>query len=529
MNTAHSIRMRRLATAARIFVLLALAVPVLWAWDTASLPFLGAIAVVWAVAGIYDLRVAEPRIWPTLVEAGLVGLVCALGISVSPGLLVALVVPPFLAGLRHGNDGATEAVAAEMVSVVGISISVYGGMSASTGMAVFTWAVMGLGLGLVAGFVRSSRQEPDSEAAYRAARRLLAELVDLSGGLSAGLDSQALGASMITAVRDRIPSRSVTLHVQRGQELTPLLRDDHGEAEDHELDDRLAAQAARSGQLQLTGRAFALPLHAEDGIVAVVAGTLSPDLLPDQIGLRALLDGYAPDLASIAVRLDTALLFARFRDEATADERRRLAREMHDGVAQDIASMGYFVDSLIAGATSPQQAQQLQMLRDQITSVVAEVRRHVLTLRSQMEGNESLGAAIGSLARHLSAISGVAIKVTVDESTTRLRPEIEAELLRIAQESLNNAVRHAEASLIEVTCRVNPPEAEILVEDDGRGLGQKRVDSHGLEIMHERARLIGAELHIGNRPSGGTRVSVHITGDVAAASPAFPRTKETVA
>lgn len=521
--------MRRLATAARVFVLLAVAVPVLWAWDLSGLPYLGALTLVVTAAGVYELRVLQPRIWPTLVEAALIGSICALAIPSSPGLLLALVLPPFLAGLRHGNDGASEALAAEMVTVVGLSVSVFGGMSAITGMSVFTWAMMGLGLGLVAGFVRSTRQEPESEAAYRAARRLLTELVGLSGGLSAGLDPVALGGSMIGSVRDRVPSRSVTVHVPRGDELTPLMRDDRAGLDDHELDDRLAAEAFRSGQAQLEDRAFALPLEAEGGIVAVVAGSLSPDLLPDQIGLRSLLEGHAGELASIAVRLDTALLFARFRDEATADERRRLAREMHDGVAQDIASMGYFVDSLIASSPSPQHAQQLQLLREQITSVVAEVRRHVLTLRSQMEGNESLGAAVGSLARHLTAISGVPIKVTVDEGTTRLRPEVEAELLRIAQEALNNAVRHAEATLIEVTCRVTPPEAEILVEDDGRGLGAKRVDSHGLEIMNERARLVGAELTIANRPTGGTRVSVHLSGDVATTSPVLARTKETVA
>lgn len=530
MNTSPGTRFARLATAARGFMFLALSLPVLWEGQTRVLPFLGALAAVWAVAGWHELRVAQPSIWPTLVEAGLVGVTCGVALPDLLGLLAALALTPFVAGLRHGNDGAAEAVAAELVAVVGIALTAADGMTTEVATAIFTWAMVGLGLGLVAGFLRAStRPEPDSLGAYREARRLLAELVDLSGGLSSGLDPTALGSSILSAVKDAVPTRSLTLHVRRGEELTPLVRAENGAHEDHDQDDRLAAVAAETQALQLDGHSFALPLRTDDGLIAVVTGHLSPGLVPDAIGLRTLLESRTAELAPTAVRLDTALLFARFRDAATADERRRLAREMHDGVAQDIASMGYLVDALAADPASPEQAQQLKLLREGITSVVAEVRRSVLTLRSQVDGSESLGAAIGSVARHLSAVSGVPIKVTVDEGTTRLRPEVEAELMRITQEALNNAVRHAQATSIDVTCRVDPPEAEIVVSDDGRGLQSKRVDSHGLEIMNERARLIGAQLTIGDRPGGGAQVSVRIPGETQQVSPALPRKKESVA
>ncbi len=137
------------------------------------------------------------------------------------------------------------------------------------------------------------------------------------------------------------------------------------------------------------------------------------------------------------------MLFTRLRDAATADERRRLAREMHDGVAQDIASLGYLVDALAAAPSSPQQAESLRRLRERITAVVSQVRLSVQTLRTDVQASESLGAAISGLARHLSDSSGIPIRVTVDERTARLRPEVEAELLRIAQESMTNAVRHS--------------------------------------------------------------------------------------
>ena len=210
------------------------------------------------------------------------------------------------------------------------------------------------------------------------------------------------------------------------------------------------------------------------------------------------------------MHLDTALLFAAFRDSATAEERRRLAREMHDGVAQEMASLGYLVDDMLAEARAPEQALRLQVLRERLTNVVAEVRQSVRTLRTNVGDSESLGTAIGSLARHLSGTSGVPIQVTLDESTQRLRPEVEAELLRITQEAMNNAVRHSEADLIEVQCTVAPPQAEIIVCDDGHGMGGRRDDSHGLEIMAERARLIEGELTVEPRTPRGTVVSVRV-------------------
>jgi signal transduction histidine kinase len=223
-----------------------------------------------------------------------------------------------------------------------------------------------------------------------------------------------------------------------------------------------------------------------------------------------LIDELTARLEPAAVQLDTALLFASFRDTATKDERRRLAREMHDGIAQDIASLGYLVDGLVAGAHSPEQAGELAVLRNRITGVVAEVRRSVQTLRTEADGEDSLGTSIAGLARRLSESSGIQIQVTADETITRLRPEIESELLRIAQESMNNAVRHARATRIDVRCTVNAPGAELQVRDDGVGLGTGRPDSWGLEIMRERALLIGAELIIENAVPHGTVVRVRL-------------------
>ncbi len=260
----------------------------------------------------------------------------------------------------------------------------------------------------------------------------------------------------------------------------------------------------------MQGGEIAFPLRTDSGVVAVVAAGLSAELvsrLPVQQTLETLTVRFRPE----AFQLDTALLFDAVSAEATAEERRRLAREVHDGVAQDIASLGYMVDDLEESATSPTQVELFGILRREITGVVAELRRSVFSLRNDASTVGSLGESIGALARHVTTVAGIPVHLTLDEGSTRLRWEVEAELLRITQEAMNNAVKHARADNIWVHCTVNAPSAEVVVRDDGRGLGDLRHDSHGVRIMHERASLIGATVTLENSPQGGVVMRVVVS------------------
>jgi signal transduction histidine kinase len=128
--------------------------------------------------------------------------------------------------------------------------------------------------------------------------------------------------------------------------------------------------------------------------------------------------------------------------------------------------------------------------------VVAEFRRSVFSLRNEAAGDRTLGERVAALAEHIRDRQGVLIEVHLDEGRARLRPEVETELQRIAQEGLNNAAKHAKASLIRVSVDVAAPHARVRVEDDGVGLQRGRSDSHGVRIMRERAARIGADLQL---------------------------------
>ncbi|MCL8027040.1 sensor histidine kinase [Nocardioides bruguierae] len=507
----------RFDLALRVFVLLAMTGPVLWTREVTAIAGLGCVAMVWATSTLALTRPASVPGWSTPLEAAIVGVVAGLTVHQTESLLAATALAPLLAGLRRGLASMLLAAATSVVAVT-LAAAATAPVTADTAASVFTWAVLGLGLGLVATFLHSTSQEPpDALAPYRHASALLRQLNDLTDGLSSGLDPSSTGGLLLSTVRDALPTSVLAVYLPgsgatAGATLTPLVTKSFDD--DDLLECSLVAETCRAtGEVERDGHAFAVPLHSEDRLIAVLAGTFSDRVrLGDPELERRLAD--VPDLvADMVVTLEAALLFDAFRDAATADERRRLSREMHDGVAQDIASLGYVVDALALTAMTPAQREQFTLLRERVSAVVTEVRRSVLTLRTTVGSAESLGSAISAVARNMSQVSGIPIEVTLDEQPQRLRPEVEAELFRVTQEAVNNAVKHARCSVIRVACQVSPPAATITVRDDGRGLGDARADSYGLSIMQERASLVGADLEIEEPEDGGTRVTVRLRAE----------------
>ena len=213
-----------------------------------------------------------------------------------------------------------------------------------------------------------------------------------------------------------------------------------------------------------------------------------------------------------ALRLETALLFDEVRGVATAEERRRVAREIHDGIAQELSYLGYVVDGLAADARDggTDLPDQLQGLRQEITRIVSELRLSIFDLRSEVDVHGGLGAALSEYVRSVGQQSELTVHMSLAESANRLPAETEAELLRIAQEAITNARKHAQAENLWVTLEVDPPHALLRVEDDGRGLGRARSDSYGLQIMRERARRLRTTVTVRPRQPRGTAVEVDL-------------------
>lgn len=496
---------------ARVFALLVLAFPVAITQDYRAIVNVMLLACVWLGATLTD-NVRQLPVMPSLVvESSLVAFLAGLTLEVSPVLLPALVIPPFIGGLVRGTRGALEVVGAE-VAVCWATIFASETVNFDDNLigSVFTWLMAGIGFGLIAAFVHRAReQESDTSTSYRDARALITKLHELSGELVDGLDPVSISQNILDLSREEIPLTGAVVYTQTNYGFVPLLQ---GDVSDHGIDNTdLLSRAFTSGKAVTDGPWVAFPLATDAGVVAVVAGGLHPSLRPGTAELKHTLLDLSAKLRAEALQLDTALLFSTVRDEATAEERRRLARDLHDGVAQDMASLGYLIDDLSASAESSEQSDRLGELRGELTRVVAELRRSVFVLRNEAHGHSTLGESVAALAQHIESRSGITVVVDLDEGAKRLRPEVEGELLRIAQEAMNNAVKHARATQIQVRCVVHSPQAEVTVTDNGRGLQPGRDDSHGVRIMRERARRIGATLELRNLEGrGGAELRVNL-------------------
>jgi signal transduction histidine kinase len=366
-----------------------------------------------------------------------------------------------------------------------------------------------------------ARTEPPQP--YAEATRLLTQLRSVARQLpGATLDPGGLAEHLLDEVRTvaRV-ERAAVLSASGGGRLV-VLAQTGTERVDWEtgLDsDSAVADAWASQQTQTASRSQARSLAGKEAsalVVPLVAGVRTVGL----IVLEA--DGagaYPPPVvnqvtaltAPAALRLEAALLFDEVRSLATNEERQRLAREIHDGVAQELVMVGYGIDNALA--TLPEEAREtaseLRTLRSEVTRVITELRLSLFELRSEVDRHGGLTAAIADYARTVGASAGLRVHLSLDESTARLPAAIEAELLRIAQEAITNARKHAGAANLWVTCEVDPPYAQITVSDDGHGIGDQRPDGrYGLAIMAERAERIRGRLEIRPRHPTGTTVAV---------------------
>jgi signal transduction histidine kinase len=501
----------RLAAGTRLLALLALSVPVVLSHSPAAMVGLVILAAIWMTAlAVRAFHVLPPLLVITF-EAIAVGVTLGAGLRLNQPLVGALAVAPILGGGRSGARGALQAAAAEALALVFTALQLGLAVPSDVAGAAVTWLITGVGFGFLAGFVRSVRAaDADTLTPYRDARELISQLLDLSGRLSEGLDPVSISQRVIQTAREEIPFVGGVVYVKRGVDLTPLVDSAETAALDTVGREAVVEQCWESALPVILDSEISFPLRTDAGVVAVVAGALPAGLAAAQLSLQGELKRLTKRFHAEALHLDTALLFATVRDEATTEERRRLAREVHDGVAQDVASLGYLIDDLEESATTPEQTEVFQQLRSEITGVVAELRRSVFSLRNEARTAGSLGESISALARHVTTVTGIPVHVALDEGPSRLRTEVEAELLRIAQEGMNNAVRHGQPDNIWVEVTVKAPSADIVVRDDGRGLQGGRHDSHGVRIMNERATLIGARFDLRNADNGGTLLRVSI-------------------
>jgi signal transduction histidine kinase len=220
--------------------------------------------------------------------------------------------------------------------------------------------------------------------------------------------------------------------------------------------------------------------------------------------------------ATLAVQL-TRLAYSA-KEAAVLMERTRIGQEIHDGLAQAftgiLLQLGAVEEFPSCRKRGSELAVTLSRIRELARDGLAEARRSVMALRLDQTRRAGLELALRQLAERSTVPGGVSCTFEGAGIATGLKPEHEHELLRIAQEAVSNAVRHARPHTVRITMTDQLEQWELAVADDGVGMEQSPELSarqgFGLSSMRQRANAIGGEWQILSEPGHGTRVSVRV-------------------
>jgi two-component system NarL family sensor kinase len=229
-------------------------------------------------------------------------------------------------------------------------------------------------------------------------------------------------------------------------------------------------------------------------------------------------------LSAIGHQIATAIERTQLADHATrmalVEERNRLAREVHDTLAQELSGIALQLEAADALLdTSPQRARaRLRQALGRVRESLDEARRSVLDLRAGPLERQALPAALEELGRRFATETGVAVNIQLAPAGRRLPARVEEALYRIAQEALVNVRRHAQATTVQLDLRLDAGQVHLAIADDGIGFDadqpadSPQTQGHGFGLigMRERARLLNGIMQIRSCRGAGTQIEVSI-------------------
>jgi signal transduction histidine kinase len=216
----------------------------------------------------------------------------------------------------------------------------------------------------------------------------------------------------------------------------------------------------------------------------------------------------------VAIGIENAHLYRNVRDIATLEERNRLAREIHDTLAQGFVGVirqlevaKRMVDKDTAGANK-----HLDQAETLARSSLNEARRSVMSLRQSLVKHVPLPDAIRDEASRFSEINDIPVNVNISGQPLELKPDDEESFLRVFQEAMTNVGRHSGASMVDVDLSYNDKSINLSIHDNGTGFDtrKKKQGSFGIIDMKERVSLLKGKFKIESKPGRGTTIIVSI-------------------
>ena len=213
-----------------------------------------------------------------------------------------------------------------------------------------------------------------------------------------------------------------------------------------------------------------------------------------------------------AVAIENARLHERAQQAAVLDERQRLARELHDSVTQSLYAMALYAEATtraMAEGDRESATANLQQISESTQEALGEMRLLLYELRPPLLEEQGLAAALRSRLHAVEARAGLTTEFQ-SSGEERLAADQEQELYRLAQEALNNVLKHAHATRVSVRFEAGPGGTLLEIADNGVGFATSADggDGYGLPGMRERAERLGGTLEVESAPGKGTRVRV---------------------
>lgn len=257
------------------------------------------------------------------------------------------------------------------------------------------------------------------------------------------------------------------------------------------------------------GQYAAVPLRAKSEVVGILSVFARQNALfnPEDVALL----GSVADHIGVAV--DNVNLHSKAQQLAIMEERERLARELHDSVTQSLYSLTLFAEAsreLLERSDVPRVLEYLAEIGNTASQAFREMRLLLYELRPPLLAQEGL---INAVRRRLSTVEGrTGVHAFInDDELPELPREIEEGLFRIAQEALNNTLKHSLASSVAVHINQVGPHIEMTITDNGRGFVVDKANGGiGLSTMRERCDALDGEMNIVSRPGSGTIINVRI-------------------
>jgi nitrate/nitrite-specific signal transduction histidine kinase len=334
------------------------------------------------------------------------------------------------------------------------------------------------------------------------------------------LHSEAAALCMFTAEQDELVARATSGPAEAFQSVGLPASGTLPEGRTKVSPDDLDIHGSRCTVMRpefLQGH-LAVRLRRGDTVIGVICvGSREPRTFTS--AETELLTGLA---TQAAIAIENARLYEEVRSLATLEERERIAREMHDGLAQALGLLHLKLRGAEQHSASGDQAQIAEALREMTTiseRAYEEVRQSIFGLRTMVSRGLGLIPTLTEYLHEFSAQNGIRVEFEMaDGRPIHLSPASEVQLIRIIQEALANIRKHAGASRARVRLHRQDPWVQVTIEDDGRGFDPVTLVSphrlhFGLQTMRERAEGLGGKLEIDTAPGRGTRVVATLPGE----------------